>query len=408
MKRLKLLILLILVMLGGTSCNNPSSDIQRDRRDERQQSVQEAEPDIYAESKEMAECYRDIYEQAKSEDTLGTLETVRNIVECIGAAGYAVVDADNQIDMVNANKLLDFIKEVDGKKRAELTLICVVTNGGFIRFDFQTSEGSVHITRSYLTWNEKTPEINSKEEYDAYTWKYSEDGYLFFEKYHMPGYDGPSGNTAVRVRPLDGKCRELNRQYILPVSYELNNMFISDWSEEDFNALDFYDIFAMLYPKVYDAPLPYMPDDNLGVGTIYYIPKEEFEKVIMLRFKIDSETLQSKTKYFEEDQSYEYRPRGLYDCEPPSYPFPEVVSYTENQDGTITLMVHVVYPDYNLSKVYAHEVVVRPLANGNFQYVSNHIIPSESNYEESWRVDRLTEEEWEEVYGGKNKEWRPE
>lgn len=47
---------------------------------------------------------------------------------------------------------------------------------------------------------------------------------------------------AYRVLSLDETCRELNRKYILPIGYERNNMFLTDWSEEEFAELDFYDI----------------------------------------------------------------------------------------------------------------------------------------------------------------------
>lgn len=69
-------------------------------------------------------------------------------------------------------------------------------------------------------------------------------------------------------------------------------------------------------------------------------------------------------------------------------------------DGTITLTANVVFPYSGNSKVYAHEVVVRPLEDGGVQYVSNRIIPSEDNSEETWHTPRLTLEEWEELYGG--------
>ena len=83
----------------------------------------------------------------------------------------------------------------------------------------------------------------------------------------------------------------------------------------------------------------------------------------------------------------------------PDYPYPEVVEYTENNDGTITLTANVVFPYEGNSKVYAHEVVVRPMEGGGVQYVSNRIIPSEYNNDETWHTPRLTEEEWEEMYG---------
>ena len=120
----------------------------------------------------------------------------------------------------------------------------------------------------------------------------------------------------------------------------------------------------------------------------------------MKYFNIDSETLQSKTIYDLENLTYEYKPRGFEEVEYPEYPYSEVVGFTENNDGTITLTANVVFPYAGDSKVYAHEVVVRPLEDGGVQYVSNRIIPSEDNYRETWHTPRLTLEEWEELYGG--------
>ena len=140
---------------------------------------------------------------------------------------------------------------------------------------------------------------------------------------------------------------------------------------------------------------------DLGIGSCWiHRAKEEFESVIMKYFNIDSETLQSKTIYDSENLTYEYKPRGFEEVEYPEYPYSEVVDFTENSDGTITLTANVVFPYAGDSKVYAHEVVVRPLENGRVQYVSNRIIPSEDNYRETWHTPRLTLEEWEELYGG--------
>ena len=59
----------------------------------------------------------------------------------------------------------------------------------------------------------------------------------------MPGYDGPSGQTAVRVEPLGEEYRQLNRNYVRRIGYELNNLFTADWSESDYRYLNFYDLY---------------------------------------------------------------------------------------------------------------------------------------------------------------------
>ena len=280
----------------------------------------------------------DLYKKAAEENKIADLETIRSIVNCLGENG-------------------DIQREVTGSYQAEY-------------------------------------------------WNYTEEGYLMFsgvwfsEELYVLTLSGAEEHTALRVQPLDETYRELSRKYLRPIGFEQNNMFIVDWSEEDFGALNFYDMYGILYPKVNGQYVPYIADDNLAASAVYRIPKEEFESVIMKYFNIDSETLQSKTVYYSEDSTYEYKPRGFEEVEYPEYPYSEVVDFTENSDGTITLTANVVFPYAGDSKVYAHEVVVRPLEDGGVQYVSNQIIPSEDNYEETWHTPRLTLEEWEELYGG--------
>ncbi len=110
--------------------------------------------------------------------------------------------------------------------------------------------------------------------------------------------------------------------------------------------------------------------------------------------------LRSKTIYKSEEAAYEYRPRGFYEVEYPDIPYPEVVSYTENQDGTITLIVNAVYPNGNTSMAYSHKTVIRPLEEDCFQYVSNQMMNLIDEHDIWWHSNRLTKEEWIEIYGG--------
>ena len=348
----------------------------------------------------------DLYEKAEEENKLADLETIRSIVNRLGENGYSAVDSRNQINMTEPEKVVEFCEKVDAQEEAEITIFEISYLGGFVKYDLHTKGGNGDVVRSYYKYENGNMKREVIGNYQVEYWNYTEEGYLMFsgvwfsEELYVLTLSGAEEHTALRVQPLDETYRELSRKYLNPISFERNNMFIVDWSEEDFGDLNFYDMYDILYPKVNGQYAPYVADDNLSVSAVYQIPKEEFESVIMKYFNIDSETLQSKTIYDSENLTYEYKPRGFEEVEYPEYPYSEVVGFTENNDGTITLTANVVFPYAGDSKVYAHEVVVRPLENGRVQYVSNRIIPSEDNYRETWHTPRLTLEEWEELYGG--------
>lgn len=399
-----LAVISFVLMLSVSGCSDAPSE---------EDTVSETVIDIQAipeESQENAEeiiniCI-DLYKKAADENTIADLETIRSIVNCLGENGYPAVDSRNQVNMTEAEQVLEFCEKVDAQEEAEITILEVSYLGGYVKYDLHTKDGNVDVVRSYYKYENGDIQREVTGSYQAEYWNYTEEGYLMFygvwfsEELYVLTLSGAEEHTALRVQPLDETCRELSRKYLNPISFERNNMFIVDWSEEDFWDLNFYDMYDILYPKVNGQYVPYVADDNLSVGAVYQIPKEEFESVIMKYFNIDSETLQSKTVYDSVDSTYEYKPRGFEEVEYPEYPYSEVVGFTENSDGTITLIANVVFPYAGDSKVYAHEVVVRPLENGGIQYVSNRIIPSEDNYRETWHTPRLTLEEWEELYGG--------
>lgn len=349
--------------------------------------------------------FYNLYEKATEENKSDSLEWIRSIVNQLGENGYAAVDSKNQIDMTEIVQVMQFCERVNAKEEAEQTIIEVNYLGGFIKYDLYTKNGNVDVIRSYYEYENGSMKKLVSSSYTAKDWKYTKDGYILFsgswvsEELYLLTLSETEEHTAFRVQPLNSKCRELNRQYLLPISYERNNMFLVDWSEDDFGKLDFYDLYDIFYSKTNIQLVPNAKENNLDVGEVDRRSKEDFENIIMRYINIDSETLQSKTVYDPENATYEYKPRGYYEAEYPEYPYSEVISYKESKDGTISLMVNVVFPYAGISKVYAHEVVVRPLEEGRVQYVSNRIIPSKDNYEETWYTPRLTKEKWDEIYG---------
>ncbi len=366
----------------------------------------------------------DYINEASCQTTMDELEILQNLVHRLGEYGYTAIDGENQIDMTNAAQVIGFCEAVDAKKTAELTILQIFgsremqtaaadinsnaeqENGiqGFQKYDFHTKDGAVDVDRSFYQYiTDKKFSVRDTVKYRADLWQYTQEGYLLFagsyfsEDYYIVSLAEAPEHAAVRVAPLDRTCRELNRRYVLPVGYACNNLFLSEWDETDFGSLDMYDLFDRFYPMVCHQPVPYVLNENPNKGVVYGIPEKEFETVVQSFLNISSSTLQSQTLYVPADKTYSYRPRGLYEIECTSQPYPEVVGYTENADGTITLTVNAVFPYENTAKAFSHEVTIRLAEDGAFQYVSNRIVGEV--YDAWWRTERLTSGEWEEIYG---------
>lgn len=394
--------MITLMFVGCGNQVSENTEIGSAQADDEALSLEEKES---VDAQDIAEILSDIYAEAAGENTWGSLDTERRMIARLGEHGLCAADMENQVDMTNPEQALVFCRAVAQKESAQMTVL-VLDGAGIHKYDLQTRDGRVNVNREYNQYDENG-QLQKKNEgsYTADFWQYTEEGYLFFggsyfldENYVLTLSDA-SEYTALRILPLSETCRELNRKYILPVGYGRNNMFLTNWSEEDFGSLDFYDIFDHFYPILYGQAHPYAANGVAETESVYEIPKSIFENVVMAHFKIDQETLQEKTAYLPEKAAYEYRPRGFYESEYSDIPYPEVVDYTENEDGTITLTVNAVYPKENTPKSFSHKTVIRPLGEGGFQYVSNEMISSEEEDAFWWHSDRLAEDNRKETDG---------
>ena len=98
------------------------------------------------------------------------------------------------------------------------------------------------------------------------------------------------------------------------------------------------------------------------------------------------------------NKTYLYRPRGMHDAETPYEPEPEVTACEEQEDGTLKLAVNAVWQMEMQSCAFTSELVVRPLENGAFQYVSNRVVPLPDSNGAVWYTPRLSQEEWTAFY----------
>ncbi len=351
-----------------------------------------------SESEQLARGYIEIYAEARKAGTLGSLDTIEDIVDALGEAGYPAVDTENQVNMVRPEVIRGFYDSVEEGEAAETSLFLVTDDGGFVRYDLTSEDGTVHVERSRLGWEDGKPGAEKVDSYEAHTWKMDEEsGYLYVEKAQPAGYDGSIGYTAVRVEPLDGELRELNRKYILPVGYRHTNLFLTDWEESDYGEIDFYDLFEEFYEEEYDKSIPYASDFE---KRTYEVPARVFEAAVTRHFQIDTDTLRAHADYDSDTSAYLYVTRCREDWGHPCFVTPEVRGYEELEDGALKLKVCSVSQQDNPAHTFSHEVVVRTFPGGEYQYVSNRVLPADHELDMDWYAERMTEQEWEEQYGG--------
>lgn len=335
--------------------------------------------------------YREIYTEAENADEWMEIGTREKMAACIGSAGFAVVDMENQINMENPEIMEEFCEKAENGEKVSAFLIQIRKSGELLRIDFAAEEKKLEVRKTALDWQGEKPEIKEADSYEAAFWAYTQKGYLLYEKDLPEGYDGPLGHDAVRIKPLDEKCRAYGLKYLMPIGYKGNNMFLTEWSEEDYGELDFFDLYEPLYQLKYGELL------NVSLDT-RRVPAESLENVIVSYFRIPADVLREREPFDRETEEYLWHKRGWYEYSFSDMPYPEVTAYRENEDGTLTLVTDAVWAEENLDRAYSHEVTVRLLEDGQWQYVSNHILPSEENRIPAYTA-RFTEEEWEKYYG---------
>ena len=390
-KKLYCMLLLVGVAILLCSCSNKNTVADAERTvidfsiSDENQFIADLD-DIYSSCQDM---------KCKTEEE--KLNQTRTIIESMGSKGYIAVDVENQINMANAENAEMFLSEVAENRDAGCTILQVMYDKSFVRFDFKSGGSNVMITRRFYVRENNCFVEKNEENYKAYTWKYT-DGYLFFERYRMGGYDGDSAYTALRVEPLDEKLRVLNRKYIKTIGYDSNNLFTTNWDESDMNKINYYDIYEALYKMKYGMSSPYLDE-----GVTYMIEGKLYEKVFQEYLPVSTDVLQHVNVYDVSRQMYQYRTRGMFDHSvTPLVPFPEVVDAEYNADGTITLIVNAVSEKDESGRLFTHKVAIKEKENDGFEYVSNDVLTmnKEGIY---WYRDRLSDKEWQEYYGDTEK-----
>ena len=284
-----------------------------------------------------------------------TEEQCKEVVSLLGQAGFISITED--CNMANPEKIHAFYSDYLNQRESMFTIFQVNPDGliGAVTFLYRKDELQTYYIG--IGWQQGgIPEIRSTLEDGIAEIKLTEKGYFIYSYEILIPHS--SLRQCFRTSPLSDKCRELTKKYISGLSYVNYNMLVTNWDSSN----------------VEDILMPCMFEDiyRIYTGEIFRtenrtVPAEVYEQVMTACFPVSVEQVRKVCGYDAGSASYPYE--MIYAR--PYPPYGEVIDYTENGDGTITLFVDGVWPDYNSDYAFTNSIVVQPFEDGTFRYLSN-------------------------------------
>lgn len=380
-----LLLIILAILCAGCGCSStPTDKVEGTDEEGARTNIEQQTLNLAKErSIEIATLYKELYANAEKSNsdyyynqTVIPQSVVDEIENLLIDKGYPVMNSDSKYPsfLENSESLYEFWDKVSKNEDSEQELISIALTGELYYTALHHIDGKKYRDFVGVGWSEDNkPTITTETHTEIMDWELITETDFYYQIIYPPRV--PFEDYAfVRLKPMDKTLYDLTEKYISPIGYLSNNMFVSEWNYNDYGHLSFNDLLEFFYRVRNDD---FFYEDNFEtVREPYfhtYIPAELFEETVLPYFDISLQ---------------EFRKRSLYDSEKNVYPWqeiccdnvtdypsvePEVVSCKENDDNTITLTVNVRCNDYKTDKLFTHEVVIRELDNGQYQYLSNKI-----------------------------------
>lgn len=310
-----------------------------------------------------------IYRQIDIDEALNTVlkeEEIHRLVDCIAEDGSSVICGSRDDNMRNYERVDENLRKAGQGEKAETDFYTVNKSGVFRYYRLQFEEGGLFVTFASAVYNKSMePVFQQMEKIQVYRWEYTEKGWLIWEK-ALSRNQEMDMHIFYRILPLSEKCRGIAARCITPVSYFGNNLFLTDWNQDSMESIEFNDLYDSLY---YMATGEKISKENYTEG----IPGEEFEGIVGRYFDMTAEEIRQYGAYNEEKGTYPWVAINAWNRLPQLQPFPEVVECTENDDGTLSVLVEAVFVEEGVDCAFRHTVTLREDENGDYKYLGNKV-----------------------------------
>lgn len=322
------------------------------------------------------ESIKQTYKDSIKGDTLNKViskEAEAEMLDILAKSNCPVRSSVACSKMYNYEIMESFIKMVQNGEKAEVVVYELYSEGGIAREKFIFDGKDMYFQYTNAVWNDKEEASITSTSYTRIKeWNYTSKGWLCYELCvpEPPEVtEAVNGNAMMRVKPIKKEYEKIIEKYLLPIGYQGNNLFCSEWDSEHMENLDYSGLFEYLYFMKYGQR---MNQEKYADG----ISKEEFESVITEYLPVSDELLENCDVYDSGKRIYAWEKLGCMNYAPNAFgtSAPEITDMKENENGTTTITVDAVCEMLGNDAVFTHELTVRFLDDGGIQYLGNHVI----------------------------------
>ena len=301
-----------------------------------------------------SDAIRKLYED---EDISNNSDLIYGAVDILGNSGLMCFSDDT--NMYNYQLFQSFYRKyTDGGGRDYICVYRVNRDASVTEMTFVYDDSRIQMIFNTAKFENHDWKFIATGIRDLKDMKLTQKGYFIYTYSNIIAHGGLK--EYFRVSPLTDECRELTRKYVYGLSYVNYNMLVIDWDES--NASD------ILVPCMFDDIYRLYTGENLKPDG-GWIDADKYESVMLSMFPVTVTELRDKCDYNPEKDSYRYH--VILGKQYP--PFGEVVDYSYNDDGTVSLIVDAVWADKGSDIAFRNTLTVKPEEDGTFKYMSNHI-----------------------------------
>ena len=263
-----------------------------------------------------------------------------------------------------------FLKEIKKGNRSKISVCELHEDGGISRETFHYDGSDLYVLYSNCIWNEEgEPELTTISYNRIKRWDYTKKGWFLYELC-VPEYpevtEMVDGCCMFRVKRQKKKYLAFAEKYLIPIGYQGNNLFCSNWDEEHIQNIDYNALYEFLYQIEYKKQLV-LPENK------EWMEKKEFEALISSYLPVSHEQIRKYAVFDKKKKGYLWCRLGCfnYTLSFVYQSIPEITEIRNCEDGSLELTVDAVCESLYDDKVFSHVVKIRVLEDGHIQFIGN-------------------------------------